>query len=429
MCGGNKMSVLTREELYPGIYLNQISDERFKTNRISVHLITPLSKETAAANALLPNLLRRGNEQHPDFTEFNQYLSELYGASVNYGVEKFGDAQLLTLSIVSIDDRYALESEPVTQQISTILFELLLKPVLKNGMFLADAVELEKQTLIDEIKSEINDKRIYAVRRTTALMCQNEPYGLNENGTVEEVERLTAEDVTKAYFHLLRSARIEIMFVGSGNASVCRNLAVQYFADLKRGSIDSCLPAVHIPSDQLIEQTDRMEVSQSKMVLGFSTGISTEKEREMYAMRLMVAVLGGTPMSKLFLNVREKLSLCYYCAARLDRVKGIIKIDSGIEHQNIEKAKEEILRQIDEIKAGNISDEEIKNAVMSLVNSYRTVGDSNAGISSYYLGQILCNTQDSPEQGAKIIQSITKEEIISAANHLNLEICYLLTQK
>lgn len=424
------MCALMSEELYPGIYFHTVSDERFKTNQIEVHLVTALDQGSAAQNALIPSLLRKGFEKYKDFTQFNRYLNSLYGAVVDYDVEKFGDEQVLSLSIISVDDRFTLNQEPVTEQISQVLFQMLLHPVTENGMFAASEVELEKKALIDTIEAEINDKRMFALRSTTQLMCEGEPYGLSEYGTVEQVKAITPASVTRAYHQLLSSAQIEILFVGSGNAEVCKQIAKEQLRVLSRSKSDVRLTAtkLHAPLERMIEKTVQMEVSQSKMVLGFATEIPCNT-RELYALRLMVIILGGTPMSKLFLNVREKLSLCYYCAARLDRTKGIVKIDCGVENENIEKAKEEILKQIEEMQQGNITSEEMKNAMLSMVNSYRTVNDSNASIESFYLGQILCGSTNSPEEEARQICSITKDEVIWASKQLKLDICYILTGK
>lgn len=424
------MSGLQSETLYPGIRFHSVSDDRFKTNLIEVHLITLLERESAAQNALIPSLLRKGCDQYRDFSRFNRHLNALYGASVSGTVEKFGDLQVLSLSILSVDDRFTLGNEALTEQLSGLLFRMLLHPVTEDGTFLESEVELEKKALIDEIRAEINDKRMYALRRTSQLMCEGEPYGLSEYGTVEDVEQLTAAAVTRAYHELLSTAQIEILFVGSGDAQICSRIAKEQLRVLSRGKNDVRVleTRLHQPVERQRDYTDRMEVSQSKLVMGFSTGIPCSSQG-LYALRLMAVVLGGTPMSKLFLNVREKLSLCYYCAARLDRTKGIVKIDSGVEHDKIQQAKEEILRQIEEMKQGNITEEELNNAKLSLVNSYRSVNDSNASIESFYLGQILCGTENTPEEEARQLCVVTREDVIWAANKLQYEICYLLTGK
>lgn len=422
------MCALKREEIQNGIYFNTISDERFKTNKLVVHFIVPLQEKTAAVNALIPNILRKGCRRFGDFTAFNRYLDGLYGAAVSSDVEKFGDYQVISLSIVGIDDQYTLAGEPVMKELSEILAELVLDPVLENGAFLQREIEIEKKTLIDTILAELNDKRTYAVNTATRLMCKGEPYGLSPYGTADEVKALTPQMTYEAYETLLKTARVEIMFVGCGNAEIPKKIFSESFEKLNRQglSLQSLMPHKVGACEETV--TERMDVSQSKMVLGFSTGVSATEDT-IPAMRVMTAIFGGTPMSKLFLNVREKMSLCYYCAARLDRTKGIIKVDCGVENQNIQKAKEEILHQLEEMKKGLISEEEISNAVMSLVNSYRTIYDAPGAVEGFYLGQVLTGETASPDEEAQKLSMVTKQDVINAAKLVHLDLSYVLTGK
>jgi predicted Zn-dependent peptidase len=422
------MSQLNREEILDGIYFNSISDDRFKTNLIALYFAVPLHSSTAATYALLPNILRKGCRSYPDFTEFNKYLSELYGASVDYGVEKFGDEQLVSLSIVGIDDKFTLEQEQITEKLARALADMALDPILAEDTFPENELELEKNSLIDTINAEINDKRTYALNAATRLMCADEPYGLSKYGTVDEVHQITKTSLTEAYHKLIRQAHVEILFVGCGCANTAKEVFRSSFAKVERAFSGKHPTSAHRPLAETLAKTERLDVSQSKMVLGFSTGLTADDAR-IPALHLMSVVLGGTPMSKLFLNVREKLSLCYYCAARLDSRKGIVKIDCGVETENIERAKEEILRQLDEIKAGHVTDEEIKNAVMSLENSYRTVNDSNGSVALYYLGRIFAEQICTPEEMAARLKQVTKEQIIEAAGLLHLDAVYILTGK
>lgn len=422
------MGICQREPLLNDVFLNTISDKRFKTNRISIFLITELQEKTAATYALLPNLLRKGTTNHPDFTEFNQYLNELYGAYVDCGVQKRGDTQIVTLSIVSIDDRFTLNEEDLTAKLVGTLCDMLLHPILQDGCFKSAEVALEKETLVDTIRAEINDKRIYALQQANRLMCKGEPCGLSKLGTVEQVQALTPEEVTAAYYHLLETARIELFFTGCGDASVARTIFQEKLQHLTRAAKNFVVATTHVPQNKVIDEVERMDVAQSKMVLGFAVG-ELKTPEQTAAMQMMVSILGATPLSKLFVNVREKLSLCYYCAARLDAIKGILKIDSGVENQNIEKAKAEIFNQLDEMKKGNFTEDEIKNALMSLENSFRTTNDSNGALEGYYLGQVLRQPVLSPEQKAQLLAKVTHTDIVNAANAVQFELCYVLTGK
>lgn len=419
---------LQRTSIGDRIFFNSIIDKRYKTNRVSVNLILPLERDKASVRALIPNILRKGYRGCPDFTEFSKKLAMLYGSYIGYDVTAIGDSQVITLSAGVIDDMYALDGEHLLSEISEILSKVVLDPVLENGLFPEREAALEKQSLIDLIESEMNEKRHYALNRATAVLCAGEPAGVNKYGYVEDVKKITAHSVTQAYRELLETARVEIMFVGCGNPEKPQEIFTKAFAGISRNPRSFNTLEIKKSADALKEETEQMNVAQSKLVLGFRTGVAPS-DHELNAMRLMISLYGGTPSSKLFLNVREKMSLCYYCAARPNVSKGIAFVDCGVEHQNIEKAKEEILNQLDQIRKGNFTDEDLNYAKLSMVNTFRSAGDSAPSIEGWYLSQVLYGTERSPEMEGEAIAAIDKDAVIAAANRMQLDTVYLLTDE
>lgn len=415
-------------QICDGVNFNCIIDPRFKTNKISINFITRLDKSSVTANAIIPFLLKKGYNGCDDFTEFNKMLEELYGSYVSAYIQKVGDYQILSLSILGVDDVFTINNDKITDRLSEILCKLALDPVLENNAFRTRDVELEKIALIDTIEAEINEKRIYAINNLIRFMCGDEPFGIPKYGYAQEVSALTPASIKQAYDKLIKSARVEIMFTGCGGANQDSSAAVfkKAFSSLNRQY--SLLPAIttHQASGSIKEKVENMTVSQSKMVLGFSNMLSAS-DSLVTATKLMIAVLGGTPTSKLFLNVREKLSLCYYCAARYDRFKGIMMVDCGVEKHNIEKARKEILAQLDNMKNGDITAEEISNAVLSIKNVLNTVYDSDSAIESWFMGQILSGTNVSPKDEVLKLDSVTKEDVVKCANMLSLDCVYVLT--
>lgn len=409
-----------------GVQFNSIIDKRFKTNKISINFITELKKETATSNAIIPFLLKKGYSGCSDYTLFNRQLEELYGAYVASYVQKVGDYQIISLSITSIDDKFALDGDEITSKTASILCEMAFNPILENDLFCAKDVEIEKTALIDTIEAEINEKRIYAINNLVKLMCSNEPFGIPKYGYVDQVSSLTPKSIKSAYDNLIKHSRVEIMFTGSGNDASAIDVFKQKVNGVTREYQTLKPITTHEILEQPAEQVENMTVSQSKMVLGFGNGLEPSNSL-ITASKLMVALYGGTPSSKLFVNVREKLSLCYYCAARYDRFKGIMMVDCGVESQNIEKAKDEILVQLNAIKNGEITDEEISNASLSLINALKSVYDSDSSIESWYLGQILSGTNVSPLQEVAKVNVVTKQNIIDAANKCTLDAVYVLT--
>ena len=408
-----------------GVNFRSIRDTKFKTMRISAHLIVPMSRQTAAENALLPFLLSRASREYPDFTKLGQRLAELYGASLNADVQKLGDLQVLSLSASGIADRYALEGEAISGELAKLLCSILFDPPLVDGLFPEDGFEQEKRQTMELIDSEYSDKRTYARQRCEAIMCADEPYGVNRYGGKEDIARVERPALTAAWKRLLDTAKIELMVLGDCDPAPVYEWFRAAFETLGSRKTAYCTTKVVRSAEKVNTVTEKMDVAQGKLVMGFRTGTATPDE-EVPATRLMAALFGGTPNSKLFLNVREKLSLCYYCSASYNSMKGIMLVQSGVEVKNMERAKEEILRQLDEVKQGNFDESEVEAAKMSLCNSYRTLSDSLGGLENWYLSQTFASHSQQPEEAAAQINAVTRQEIIDAANRVTLDTVYCL---
>jgi len=384
---------------------------RFKTAGLTVQLLMPLSEETAAAQALVPFLLRRACRAFPDFPALKRELDRLYGARLTAAVRRVGEAQGLYLQMTCLDDRFALNGEAVAAQCAALLCEMLFQPVLQDGVFRHDDMEEERRCLLETIRSEINNKRGYARTRCTELLCEGEPYAVRAAGTEEAVTALTAADVTAAWERVLRTARVQIIYHGNGDGRAVAAPFVERFCTIDRTPCD--LPITRRTAvDTRRDGEESMAVAQGKMVLGL---ISTAENIDVPAHRIASALFGGTAFSMLFRTVREQLSLCYYCASSFDRLKGVGMIDSGVEAEKVPVARAEIERQLDLLKAGEFSDDDLENTRRYLVSQYRTVGDLQSTLAGWYDGQALDNTLQTPEDAAEALLSVTRERVIAAA--------------
>ncbi|WP_283607462.1 EF-P 5-aminopentanol modification-associated protein YfmF [Faecalispora anaeroviscerum] len=422
---------MIKTEQYPvtdGINFRSIQDTRFKTLRIAVNFMLPLEKETAAANALLPFLLSRASREYPDFTRLNERLSEMYGAAIHADVRKLGEVQVLSIAVAGLADRYTLEGESISAELSHLLCSILFDPPLVGGLFPQDGFDQEKRQTIEMIDSDYNDKRTFARLRCEQLMCDREAFGINRYGSREDVTALQREEMTKVWERVLRTSRVEIMALGDCDPVPIYDSFLNAFKKLDREPVPELQTEIIKEVAKLREFTDTIDVAQSKLVLGLRAGAAVPKDA-VASTKLMSAVFGGTPSSKLFLNVREKLSLCYYCSSRYDWNKGILLIESGVETENIDRAQTEILGQLDEIRAGKVTEEELQAAKLSIGNSYRTVGDYLGGLESWYVSQAFCEMVQSPEEAAEEISSVTMEQVVQAANHVVLDTVYRMVGK
>ena len=419
------MSKLLRKEIAPSVAFNTVKESRFKTMRISVTAYLPLKIETAAVNALMSLVMTRSCNKYPDFTELSRKLSYLYGASLSSGFMKIGDAQALTFSISGIDDRYALDNDIISKELSDLLCDVIFDPFVKNGAFDSTECEQERRQLIDMIDSEFNEKRVYAKNKALALMCEDEVFSVKRYGDRESVLNATATDLYKAWQNMLETARFEIIYVGDSDSSVACEVFENRFNEIDRKPCEIATEVVR-EVEAVKNGNEDMELSQSKMILGFRTAVA-EPDEDTMATRMMCAVLGGTAHSKLFCNVREKLSLCYYCSSSYIRQKGIMLVESGVERENIDKAREAILGEIKAMQNGDITDEEIEATKMSMANAFTSNCDTVGGISGHYLSQMFDKEILSPQECVERVNAVTKEDVIRCANKLKLDTVFTLT--
>ena len=417
------MSDFVRKQICDGVAFGSITDDRFKIGRLSATLITPLDRKTAAANALLSCVLTRSCKKYPDFTALSKKLDRLYGASLYSSVRQIGDHQAITVSAAGIEDRFALEEESVSSELAQLLCSILFEPNAENGLFSEEDLEQERRQLIESIDAEFNEKRLYAIKRCVEVMCENEAYSIGRCGSRDEVEAVTNDDVYAAWKELLKSARVELTMLGSSDPENAYKGFEKYFADSPR-KFTPVQASAGTPS-QVKRITEEEELSQSKLVLGLRTAYF-KNDRDCLANSVMSAVLGGTPTSKLFLNVREKESLCYYCVSRVDNNKGIMLIDSGVESENIQRTEESVLRQLELLKKGEITDGELEEAKLAIKNSLMSSLDSLSAMQGFYIGGILREGQLTPSSAAKAVDDITKERVTELANQVELDTVYAL---
>lgn len=417
---GVLMCAMQTVQINDSVSVKAFTDPRFKTMKISVDLLIPLTMETVSAYAVLPSLVSRASREYPDYTLLSRRLSELYGASMSSHVSKIGSKQILSISVEGIAGKYALNGENLFQEFAGLLFSVLLNPLKESdGNFPEDGFEQERRQILELLDSEFNDKIVYAHQRCEELVFEGKPAGLNRYGSRESVQALNREELAAAWETVLKNAKFEIFVLGNCQPD---------FALFERAfsGFGAPLSAVKDPlfgHEDVNRVTEEMALSQSKLSLAFRTGAKAD-ERLLY--RLMSAVLGGTPSSKFFMNVREKMGLCYYCSSRVDTYQGVLYVESGVETENIEKAEAEILRQVELLQAGELTEEELLFAKLAMCNSCRSVGDSLNAVENWYLSQSLESALQTPEEAVEKIMGFTAEVVIGAAKTLRLDTVYCL---
>ena len=415
-----------RVELGNGIEGLFIKNSRFNTTLISCNFFLPLEKNTVAEYALLPFILTTCSKKYPDFSKLNYKLNRLYGASLDASTEKYGDYQLLKMTISVINDRYTLDGESLVKQAAELICGLVFEPSCENGAFLPSDLAREKRKAIEHIRGEYSEKRVYAKKRLLEEMYKDEPYGLSKCGRIEDVEKITGESLYKAWENMLKTAFIRFNVVGAEMPSGLFDDITERFSAVKRENITNCkisslTKAAETPNNVI----ENMAVNQGKLVMGFSSEMIGNDENSL-PLLVMGDIFGGGPYSRLFSNVREKMSLCYYCSASTVRQKGLLTVESGIETVNAEKAEKEILNQLNIIKNGEFSDFEFESSIKSLCDSFMGYNDSQTSIDTWYTVKVNNNEVYSPEEIVEKIKLITREDVINAAKGIKLHTVYKL---
>lgn len=415
-------NIINRRKIADGVYFSSITDKRYKKNLISVAFSTQLSEDTATENVIVPVLLTKCNSKLPTYKAFNNKMSRLYASGIGGTAGRQYDLQTISFDAYYLDDIYALSGEKMTGIMTDILIDCLTSPVTENGVFSEKFVEFEKKTVIDNIETAINDKRSYAIERAMKTICKGEPASVCSYGTVEKAKLITPDSAYKAYRRMLETMPCEIICTGCSDFEGVAEKFAAAFEKVGRHDIENTTIALSPVKTQTEEVTERLTVNQSKLVLGFKSHSDDDA-----ALVLLQKIFGGTTSSKLFRNVREKMSLCYYCSAARNDLKGIMLVNSGVENENIEKTKEAVIDQLEEIKNGNFTNEDINFAEMAIKNDFKSVADSAGNVSNWYFDCIRKNDIVTPEEKLGRYLGVSKERIIAAAKSMVLDSVYVLT--
>ena len=417
---------MKRISIAEGINLCIIESDKFKTNYMKVCFPLELKKETVSYAALLAQVLMRGSKNHPTMTDINRALEYLYASAVGSGVGKIGEKELVIFNASFLRNEFLPDSTDLLSEVCKMLSEIIFSPNFEDGKFKSEYVESEKKNLCDAIRAEINNKGAYANKRLFEIMCEGEPYSVSAKGDVESVSEIDSASLKSFYDNEFSNAPIEIFFVGRCNEEELSDLVRTNFGKHARKTAAFPKTVVKENVEKVKRVREQMPVNQGKLAIGFRTSACTDKKNtEQFV--VFNEIFGASPTSKLFENVREKLSLCYYCSSKFIAQKGIMNIASGVKVGNEKLAEEEIMNQLSEMQKGNFSENDITEAKKSLENGYKGNFDDPERLATFYLSRILSGEENaSVEQVIEKINAVTRSEIIEMANTVVLDTVYFL---
>lgn len=410
-----------------GIKLHTIKTEKFKTNLIAVMLTTKLDRKNITKNALIPAVLRRGTKFMQTQEEINKKMEDMYGASFDCGLDKTGDNQILKFYMETVNNEFLpQDAENMIKNSIEKIFEIIFNPYLENGVFKKEYVEQEKENIKQIIDGKIDSKARYALDRCIEEMYKNEPFGLYKFGYVEDLKDINEKNLYEYYLELIKTCKIDIYISGIVDENIQniikQNENIEKLQERKPDFKEFEL--VKKENEEAKEIQESMEVTQGKLILGLDVNILDKDAR--YKIMIYNSLLGGSANSKLFQNVREKASLAYTASSSYYRFKNNIFINCGIDIPNYQKALEIIKKQIEDMKNGDFTDEEIENAKNGIIASIKTIDDEQDTEITYYFGQELSGTKTSLEEYIENIQKVNKADVLEVAKQISINTIYFL---
>ena len=421
------MSV-TRTEIMPGVFLNHLRSDKFKTSCLSLSLLTQLQRDTASMNALIPYVLRRGTTRYGDMEKLSARLDELYGSAIEPVVRRFGEIQSVGFYASLPESDFLPGKADVLPAVAELLGEMLLFPATRGGLLLPQYVSGEKDKLLELICSRINNKQRYAIVRCIEEMCCCEDFSVSRYGSEDDCQAITYTKLSKHYRSLLRECPVEIVYCGRASQESVESALKDALSSLPRGEINYDL-GTDIRMNSLEEAPrhveEELDVAQGKLVIGFRLGECME-EPDIAALSVFNSVFGSGTTSKLFMNVREKLSLCYYASSLIDTHKGLMLVSSGIEFDKLDAAQSEIFAQLDAVKRGEISDEELNSAKACVASDLRSAMDSQGELEGFYLSNLVDGLEMEPMELAELVENVNKDQVSAIARSVECDMIYFL---
>lgn len=410
------------------VFIHLLVTDKFKSNVVAAFLLTDLSEKNVTKNALIPAVLRRGTSNLKTMKDISIKMEDMYGATFDASVDKIGDKQALQFYISTIDNKYALNGEDLLSDSLNFIYDIIYNPKTENGMFNAEYVEQEKETLRELINSKINNKASYAVFRAIEEMYQNDPYALFKYGNIKDLENITAKNLYEQYKNVLETSEEHFYIAGNfERESILNFFESKYEKGTYSNEKIQRTKKSELDKNEYRNVVDRMDVTQGKLVLGYEVGLDITPEN-FYKVLVFNAILGSSSNSKMFQNVREKASLAYTARSSYIKHKGVLLITAGIELDKYEQALELTKVQINDMKIGNFSDEDIKDAKVFLGNLFTSCLDDQTTMIELSIGQFVLGDEDSVPEMIENIKKVTREDIIEVANSLRLAIDYYLTK-
>lgn len=416
-----------------GVRFHEIQTDKFKMSRLSFNFILPADKERSPIIRLMLATMMRGCRKYPNVISINKKLDEIYGATVAWRAVTVGEKHIFKISCEMLGNRFrfADDSESIVERVCAVILDILFDPLLdEKGLLSEQNFESERKLAIDAIMTKINDQKAYASEKCKKLLYGDSPLGIGTEGDLEQIKNMTVEDVSQNVELFLENSVVECYYYGNDDVSGVKNMIDDAFAKTgrKNTTLYSKEYCFEPEGTEIKREKDIMNISQSRLNIGAVCG-TVMNDPDYYAVCVFNEIFGGSSQSKLFMNVREKLSLCYYCYSSYHSASGVVMIGCGIKAENYERAYSEIVAQLDDMKCGNITDAEIDNSKKMMISGIKQMWDNPSAMEAYNFRRVLAGVDELPEQTIEKVLAVTKSDIVAVANKVRISAIYFLEGK
>ncbi|MUV39899.1 putative inactive metalloprotease YmfF [Lentibacillus sp. JNUCC-1] len=406
-----------------------VPHQAFKTVSIVLKIKGELSRETITKRALLPYVLAQGPNKYPTRRALQLKLDALYGARFSLGGAKKGNHHVLTLRLDIANQKYIQGESTALEETLQLVRDIIFDPNTTDEAFSDNILNREKATLKKKMIAIQDDKMQYANMRLIDEMCEGDPYHLHVHGYEEDLNDIQSDNLYQYYQEMLISDDFDLYILGDVDTESIKDLLARTFRNGHTERPPKERIAPHPDSEKPARTIiDKQPVQQAKLHIGYRTHC-TYKDNLYPALHVFNGLFGGFPSSKLFINVREKNSLAYYAASRIESHKGLMLVFSGINPNDFEQANAIIADQLTAMKKGDFSQEELVQTKDLVVNQLLETMDHPHGLIDLLYQQVLADTKLPPEQLIDQIKAVTKTDVIKVAEPIFLDTVYLLTDE
>lgn len=414
-------------EIIKGLHLHFIQSEKFKTNKIKVRFSAPMSEKTIAGRVLTASMLETSNALYPTSQAFREKLANLYGANYSTSLSRRGLVHYLDINLSFVRDQFLSRKNMLADEILDFLKASLFFPLSNGQAFDTKTFEIEKRNVLTDLEAEIENHFYHAHRELNNLFYDLPEMRIPRVGTIELVEKETAETSFAAFQQMLNQDQIDFFFIGDFNEIAVREKIQEFQFSEREQPLQLSYQQNY--SNITREKLEQRDVHQSIVELAYHFS-SQYGDRSHLPLIVLNGLLGGFAHSKLFVNVREKESLAYTISSSFDIFSGLMRIYAGIDRANRTKTIALINRQILDLKRGHFTDEELEQTKNMLKNSILLAQDrQNTLIERAYMSSVLGKKFLSLEAWLKALENVSKADLIEAAQQLKLQAIYFMEGK